>query len=90
MRRRGALRLERLGPEQDRYGRLIGVAFVGDAPQSVQQTLLEQGQARVSARVGDKACADALLRAEQASRGPAAGCGPIPISPLCRLRICPG
>jgi endonuclease YncB( thermonuclease family) len=62
------LRLERLGPEQDRYGRLVGFAFVGDAAQSVQQTLLEQGQARVSARVGDKACADALLRAEQAAR----------------------
>ena len=62
------LRLERLGPEQDRYGRLVAFAFVGDAAQSVQQTLLEQGQARVSARIGDKACADALLRAEQAAR----------------------
>ena len=62
------LRLERLGPEQDRYGRLVGFAFVGNAAQSVQQTLLEQGQARVSARVGDKACADALLHAEQAAR----------------------
>jgi hypothetical protein len=62
------LRLERLGPEQDRYGRLVGFAFVGNAAQSVQQTLLEQGPARVSARVGDKACADALLHAEQAAR----------------------
>ncbi len=25
------LRLERLGPEQDRYGRLVAFAFVGDA-----------------------------------------------------------
>jgi len=30
--------------------------------------LLEQGHARVSARVGDKACADALLSAERAAR----------------------
>jgi endonuclease YncB( thermonuclease family) len=62
------LRLERLGPEQDRYGRLVAFAFAGDGRVSVQQTLLEQGQARVSARVGDKACAEALLRAEQTAR----------------------
>jgi endonuclease YncB( thermonuclease family) len=62
------LRLERLGPEQDRYGRLVAFAFIDDGQQSVQQTLLEQGQARVSARVGDKACAAVLLRAEQTAR----------------------
>ena len=38
------LRLERLGPEQDRYGRLVAFAFVGDAKESVQQAMLEQGQ----------------------------------------------
>jgi len=63
-----SLRLERLGPEQDRYGRLVAIAFVGDALTSVQQILLEQGHARVSARVGDKACANALLAAENAAR----------------------
>ena len=62
------LRLERLGPEHDRYGRLVAFAFIGDAQQSVQQALLEQGYARVSARVGDKPCADGLLSAERAAR----------------------
>jgi endonuclease YncB( thermonuclease family) len=67
------LRLERLGPDQDRYGRLVAFAYAGDTPQSLQQGLLEQGQARVSARIGDKACADALLTTERSAR--AAGRG---------------
>jgi len=67
------LRLARLGAETDRYGRLVAFAFAGEAPQSLQAALLEQGQARVSARVGNKACADALLRTERAAR--AAGRG---------------
>jgi endonuclease YncB( thermonuclease family) len=62
------LRLERLGPEHDRYGRLIAFAFIADARQSVQQAMLEQGRARVSARVGDKACADGLLSVERVAR----------------------
>jgi endonuclease YncB( thermonuclease family) len=62
------LRLERLGAERDRYGRLVAFAFIGDAQRSVQQAMLEQGHARVSAHVGDKACADALLSAERAAR----------------------
>lgn len=48
------LRLERLGPERDRYGRLIAFAFIEGTTHSVQQALLEQGRARVSARIGDK------------------------------------
>ncbi len=49
------LTLKRLGPvERDRYGRLVAFAFPPDSTQSLQQTLLEQGMARVSARVGDK------------------------------------
>jgi endonuclease YncB( thermonuclease family) len=72
------LRLERLGSEslgseRDRYGRLVAIAFAGDAPENLQQQLLEQGQARVSARVGDKTCADALLSAERAARAPRRG-----------------
>ena len=67
------LRLERLGAEQDRYGRLVAFAFAGDAGPSLQAALLEQGQARVSARIGDKACADALLTIERSAR--AAGRG---------------
>lgn len=62
------LRLERLGADHDRYGRLVAFAFSGDGQKSVQQMLLEQGQARVSARIGDKACSDALLAVENAAR----------------------
>lgn len=64
------LRLERLGPGPgtDRYGRLVAFAFLPEARQSVQQVLLEQGEALVSARIGDKACATALFAAEQAAR----------------------
>src|SRR5665647_478497 len=62
------LRLERLGAETDRYGRLVAFAFAGEAQQSVQAALLEQGQARVAARIGDKGCAEALLAAERSAR----------------------
>jgi endonuclease YncB( thermonuclease family) len=68
-----SVRLERLGPERDRYGRLVALIYTNDKPgddkaPSVQQAMLEQGQARVSARIGDKACAALLLRAERAAR----------------------
>jgi endonuclease YncB( thermonuclease family) len=62
------LRLAKLSADRDRYGRLVAFAFAGDSQQSVQQILLEQGHARVAARVGDKPCADALLAAERAAR----------------------
>jgi endonuclease YncB( thermonuclease family) len=62
------LRLERLGPETDRYGRLVAFAVLPGAGLSLQQTLLEQGLARVSARIGDKACADELLAIESGAR----------------------
>jgi endonuclease YncB( thermonuclease family) len=62
------LRLKQLGPERDRYGRLVAFVFVDDNQQSVQQTLLEQGWARVSARTGNKACADLLLASERVAR----------------------
>ena len=64
-----ALRLEALSPERDRYDRIVAFAFVGDAKKPLQQVLLEQGQAIVGARVGDKACAAILLAAESAARG---------------------
>jgi len=61
--------LKRLGPdERDRYGRLVAFVFPPGSAQSLQQALLEQGLARVSARVGDKACAGALLASERAAR----------------------
>jgi endonuclease YncB( thermonuclease family) len=67
------LRLERLGAERDRYGRVLAFAFLDDATQSLQQILLEQGHARVSARIGDKTCADGLLSAEKAARAASRG-----------------
>lgn len=85
------LRLERLGAGSDRYGRLVAVAYAGEAAQSLQAALLEQGQARVSARIGNKACADLMLAAENRAR--AAGRGlwadpnfaPLPAENLPRL-----
>jgi len=62
------LRLKQVGREADRYGRLVAFVFVDSNHQSVQQMLLEQGSARVSARIGDKACADILLTAERIAR----------------------
>ena len=63
------LTLKRLGAETlDRYGRLVAFAFPPAPAPSLQQTMLEQGAARVAARVGDKACADALLASEHAAR----------------------
>lgn len=63
-----SLRLEKLGPERDRYGLLVAIIYTEDKGASVQQAMLEQGQARVSARIGDRACAALLLRAERAAR----------------------
>ncbi len=68
-----ALRLERLGAEPDRYGRLVAFAFAGEAQQSLQQALLEQSRTRVSARIGAKACSDALLTTERAARAEGRG-----------------
>jgi endonuclease YncB( thermonuclease family) len=62
------LRLGKLGPDHDRYGRLVALAFAGNANQSLQQALLAAGEARVGPRVGDMACARVLLAAEKAAR----------------------
>ena len=67
------LRLEKLGPEQDRYGRVVAIVYTDDAHESLQQVMLAQGQARVSARVGDRPCAELLLKAERAARTTARG-----------------
>ncbi len=52
----------------DRYGRLVAFVLADEAPASLQLALLEAGQARVSGRIGNKACAEALLAAERAAR----------------------
>ena len=62
------LRLEALTTEHDRYDRIVAFAFMGGAKSSVQQLLLEQGHAMVSARVGDKGCAAILFAAERTAR----------------------
>jgi endonuclease YncB( thermonuclease family) len=86
------LRLATLGSDHDRYGRLVAFAFAGDAKISVQQALLEEGEARVSARVGDKACADELLAAERQARASRRGLwadpnfAPLPAESSMRLK----
>ena len=67
------LRLEKLGPEQDRYGRVLAIAYTDDAHESLQQVMLAQGEARVSARVGDRPCAELLLKTERAARAAVRG-----------------
>jgi endonuclease YncB( thermonuclease family) len=67
------LRLEKLGPEQDRYGRVVAIAYTDDAHESLQQVMLAQGQARVSGRVGNRPCAELLLKAEHTARATVRG-----------------
>lgn len=62
------LRLETLAEGHDRYDRLVAFAFAGDSRQSLQEMLLEQGQARVSARIGGQNCAKTLLSVENTAR----------------------
>lgn len=61
-----ALRLERIS--DDRYGRLVAYAYRDGDEKPLQFALLETGHARVSARIDDKGCADALLAAERRAR----------------------
>ena len=53
-------------PETDRYGRLLAFATADGA--SLQEALLAQGAARVSARAGGRACADGLQKLESDAR----------------------
>jgi len=67
--------LKRLGLDADRYGRLLVYAFTVEAgaERSLQQALIAGGHARVSAQVGDRACASALLGEEAKARAAGAG-----------------
>ena len=56
------------GSPSDRYGRLTGFATLPGTNRTIQETLLDQGEAVVSARIGEKACAQALFAAEKAAR----------------------
>lgn len=87
----GPLRLEKLGAERDRYGRLVAFAFAGEAGPSLQEALIDQGQARVSARIGDRTCAAGLLALERGARAARRGLwadpnfAPLPAENLARL-----
>lgn len=72
------LRLMTLGQGHDRYGRLVAFAFVGEAARSLQEALVAEGEARVSGRVGSRACAAPLLAAEGAARQAGRGRWPDP------------
>jgi endonuclease YncB( thermonuclease family) len=58
------------GPETDRYGRLFGHVFaMSDGSERwAEAELIARGHARVAARVGERACATALLARERAAR----------------------
>jgi len=62
------IRLEKLSADQDRYGRVVAFIYANDTGSSVQEAMVFNGQARVSARIGNKACADMLLAMERAAR----------------------
>lgn len=63
-----SIRMEQLGAAPDRYGRLVAFIYAENTEQSVQQAMVAQGEARVSGRIGNKACADMLLSVEKAAR----------------------
>ena len=67
------LRLRAATEAHDRYGRIVAFATAPDTTRSVQETLLSEGEARVSARIGGKACAEALLAIERQARDAARG-----------------
>ncbi len=66
----GPLALKRVGTGTDRYGHLVAHVFaLRDGPEKwIQREMVAGGHARVGARVGDPACAAALLAAEGAAR----------------------
>lgn len=62
------LRLKAAAEARDRYGRIVAFATAPDTTRSVQEALLSAGEARVSARIGGKACAEALFTIERQAR----------------------
>jgi endonuclease YncB( thermonuclease family) len=65
-----AVVLKGLGADRDRYGRLVAQVFLVEngGERWVQAELLAAGHARLAARVGDRACAAALVAHEHAAR----------------------
>lgn len=60
--------LKRLSAEHDRYGRLLAYVVAAGQETPVQHALLAAGHARVSAWIGDAACAAELARIERIAR----------------------
>ena len=62
--------LKALGASSDRYGRVLAHVFVAEngSERWIQADLVRLGMALVAARVGEKACAAALLTRERAAR----------------------
>jgi endonuclease YncB( thermonuclease family) len=62
--------LKRLGPDADRYGRLVAHAAVAREGEetSLQAAMLAMGHARVAARIENSGCAAQLLASEKAAR----------------------
>jgi endonuclease YncB( thermonuclease family) len=58
--------LKKAGSGVDRYGRIVAYGSTGDT--TIQQRLLEAGDAVVASRAGTKPCADALFAAERTAR----------------------
>lgn len=61
------------GPSLDRYGRIYAFPFVSGSETPVQYALLERGLAVMGGRIGDKACASALLDQERVARSAGRG-----------------
>ena len=78
--------LRKIGAEQDRYGRLLVHLFVSEngAERWIQADFLESGEARVASRVGDPACARALLARERKARNGKLGMWAEPIYGIMR------
>ncbi len=68
----GPVTLKRLGTASDRYGRILSQVFLsGDKDKTerwVQAEMVASGYARLSPRLGDRACAAALIARERAAR----------------------
>jgi endonuclease YncB( thermonuclease family) len=61
------IRLVRMGPDTDRYGRFVGGIAAADG-QPIQLELLNKGHALVAGAASDRKCAAAFLTAEKAAR----------------------
>ena len=76
----------------DRYGRLVAFAIPAGSTETLQESLLSAGQARVSSRISVKSCAAALLTVEKTARAAHRGLwadpnfAPLPAEDYRRLR----